>query len=406
MRRLRRNRPLALTLALTAAGGFTLTWGVARAQKKSALTVTSTLPGWLAPGGRLVVSGTAASADVVMLSLGGVRRRTTAREDGAFVFKVRAPAQPGAHTVAVGLAEDRAARLDLGAVHIRPVRLAAVGDVNLGDRARAAISEYGVRYPWLSVAPVLRAPDISVANLECAVSRRGSPWPGKEFTFRGSPSSLRAMARYAGVDAVSLANNHSLDYGRVAFADTLSYAHDFGLKTFGGGRNLDAARRPAVFRRGGLRIAVLGYSDVRPLGFDAGPTQSGTAPAFPEYIAPDVRRARRRGADAVVVFFHWGIERRTTPTARQRSLARVAFDAGATVVLGAHPHVLQPIEAPRVRRLVAWSLGNFVFGADTAVTQRTGILKVRLGRRGVQRHRLRRARIGGIYNVQPRLTRR
>ena len=404
MRRLRRSRPLALALALSVAGGLTLTWSVARAQKKPALTVTSTLPDWLAPGGRLVVTGTAGSGDVVTLSLDGVPHRTTVRLDGTFAFRVRAPARPGAHRAAIRLAGDRAARLDLGALYIRPVRLAAVGDVNLGDRVRAAISAYGVRYPWLSVAPVLRAPDITLANLECAVSRRGAPWPGKEFTFRGSPPSLRAMARYAGVDAVSLANNHSLDYGRVAFADTLSYAHDFGLKTFGGGRDLEAARRPAVFRRGGLRIAVLGYSDVRPLGFDAGPTQSGTAPAFPEYIATDVRGARRRGADAVVVFFHWGIERRTTPTARQRSLARVAFDAGATVVLGAHPHVLQPIDRPRVRRLVAWSLGNFVFGSDSAVTQRTGILRVRLGRRGVQRHRLRRARIGGVYNVQPRLT--
>jgi poly-gamma-glutamate capsule biosynthesis protein CapA/YwtB (metallophosphatase superfamily) len=275
-----------------------------------------------------------------------------------------------------------------------------VGDVNLGDRVGTAISLYGARYPWLSVAPVLRSADIALANLECAISRRGSPWPGKLYTFRGAPSSLRAMARYAGVDVVSLANNHSLDYGRIAFADTLSYARDFGLKTVGGGRDLASARKPARFRVGGIRIAFLAYSDVRPLGFDAGAASSGTAPAFPEYIAADVGRARNH-AEVVVVYFHWGIERASTPNARQRSLAGVAFAAGATVVLGAHPHVLQPIERPRPHRLVAWSLGNFVFGANSEATARTGILRIRVDRRGVLRHRFRRARIGGAFAVQP-----
>ena len=105
----------------------------------------------------------------------------------------------------------------------------------------------------------------------------------------------------------------------------------------------------------------------------------------------------------VVVYFHWGIERAFNPTARQRSLAQVAFDAGAKVVLGAHPHVLQPIERPRLHRLVAWSLGNFVFGANSPATASTGILRIRLGHAGVLSHAFRRARIGGTYRVQPRL---
>jgi poly-gamma-glutamate capsule biosynthesis protein CapA/YwtB (metallophosphatase superfamily) len=209
------------------------------------------------------------------------------------------------------------------------------------------------------------------------------------------------MARFAGIDVVTLANNHALDYGRLAFADTLSYAHQYGMRTIGGGRNLDVARRPALFRLGGIRVALLGYSDVRPLGFDAGSTSSGTAPAFPYYISHDVSRAKTRGADVVVVYFHWGVERTFTPNSRQRSLAAVAFHAGATVVLGAHPHALQPIEQPRRRRLVAWSLGNFVFGANTPGTERTGILRMRLGHGGIVRYGLRGARIGGVFGVQP-----
>jgi poly-gamma-glutamate capsule biosynthesis protein CapA/YwtB (metallophosphatase superfamily) len=113
----------------------------------------------------------------------------------------------------------------------------------------------GVRHPWLSAAPVLRSVDIAVANLECAVSRRGSPWPAKQYTFRGPPAALRAAASFAGIDIVSVTNNHSLDYGRTAFLDSLAYARRYGMAPIGGGRNLTAARRPAIFALGGLRIA-------------------------------------------------------------------------------------------------------------------------------------------------------
>ena len=192
-----------------------------------------------------------------------------------------------------------------------------------------AINRSGARYPWLSVAPVLRRAGVATANVETAVSTRGASVP-KEYTF-------------------------------------------------------------------------LGYLDVRPAGFDATATRSGAAPAFPELIRPDVRAAKRR-ADLVVVWFHWGIERTFSPTARQRSLARTSFEAGADVVLGAHPHVLQPIRRTRAN-LVAWSLGNFVFGANSRRTSRTGILRMKLTRAGVVDHSFRRARIGGELRVQPRLLR-
>jgi hypothetical protein len=399
---MRRLRFPALVVAALAALAL-LGWeGKLGAQEPPALAVTTPLPTWRAPGGRVVLRGTAGPAELVSLFIGLTKvAETTSAEDGTFVLATRAPGS-GRYPVAVEVARDPIVRLELGTLRVRPLRLFAVGDVNLGDRVALAMSVYGVRYPWLHVAPVLRRADIAVANLECAVSTRGSPWPGKQYTFRGRPRALRAMARYASVDVVSVANNHSLDYGRLAFADTLRYAREFGMKTIGGGRDLAAARRPAILGRGGIRVALLGYSDVRPLGFDAGANTSGAAPAFPWYITPDVRRARER-ADVVVVYFHWGIERTFTPNARQRFLARVSFDAGAHVVLGAHPHVLQPFESPRRRRLVAWSLGNFVFGANTPGTERTGILRMALGSRGVNSYSLRRARIGGPYGVQPQL---
>jgi hypothetical protein len=403
MRKLLRRRRLGLAVALGASAAAGLTLDVERPHAQEApFTVTSRLPTWRAPAGVLSVRGTALPEEVVTLFVGPKQRSATVSAAGRFSAAMRVPRAAGTYRVAVEVARDPILRIELGSVRVRPLRLAAVGDVNLGDRPGIAIETFGARYPWLFVAPALRGADIAIANLECAVSTRGYPVPGKQYTFRGRPSSLRAMARYAGVDIVTVANNHALDYGRVAFADTLAYAHEYGMKTVGGGRNLSVARRAAFFGLGGIRVAFLGYSDVRPPGFDATSTRSGTAPAFPSYIASDVAAGRSR-SDAVIVYFHWGIERTFTPNARQRSLAGVAFQAGANVVLGAHPHVLQPIDQPRSRRIVAWSLGNFVFGATTPGTERTGILRVGIGHAVALRHRFLRARIGGVFGIQPGL---
>jgi Bacterial capsule synthesis protein PGA_cap len=400
VRSIRHHRRAAVAVALAAAAAGSLAWAGTRQSHRVEVVRTSPLPQWLAPGGQLVVRGRGVAGQIVRLTFGERTWRTKVHSGGHFVVSGRAPAQSGIYDATVTVERDSIQVIAQRTIQVRPLRIAAVGDVNLGDRVATAISTYGNHYPWLSVAPVLRQADIAVANLECAVSKRGSPVPGKEYTFRGKPAALRAMAAFAGVDIISLANNHSLDYGRVAFSDTLRYTRRFGMRPIGGGRDIAAARRARIAAAGGLRVAFLGYSDVRPLGFDAGPTWSGTAPAFPSYIAADVRAARKR-ADAVVVYFHWGVERSTVPNARQRALAGVAFDAGATVVLGAHPHVLQPRETVGGRRLVAWSLGNFVFGAHSPGTARTGILRVKLGRAGVLGYGFRRARIGGPFAVQP-----
>ncbi len=280
---------------------------------------------------------------------------------------------------------------------MRPLVLAAGGDVNPGDRVATAVAAHGARYPWLSVGPLLRGADLATVNLEGVVSTRGTPWPDKAFHFRGPRAVLDAASGFAGIDVVAVANNHSLDYGRVAFRDTLAAARRAGVATVGGGRGLAVARRPAVLAAGGLRVAFLGYDDIQP-DFHARAGVAGTAPADGELVAADVRAARR-GADAVVVWFHWGVELERSPNSRQRELARAALTAGAAVVLGAHPHVLQPIER-RGRTLVAWSLGNFVFAPHSAGTDETGVLLVRLGARGVVGHSFRPAKIVG---VQPRL---
>ena len=283
-------------------------------------------------------------------------------------------------------------------VRTRAVTLAAFGDANLGNGVATVMRAHGTLWPWRSVAPVLRRADVAFGNLECAVSRRGRRVP-KQFNFRGSPRRLRRIVGFAGLDALNLANNHVGDYGSAALRDTVKHVRRSGALAIGAGTNLRAARRPRVLRRLGLRIAFVGFSDIGPASFAAGRRRPGTAFATPRAIRSGVRAARRR-ADVVVATFHWGVERSPRENARQRRFARIALRAGAKAVIGAHPHVLQPIRRPGRRRVVAYSLGNFVWSAGSAASTSTGILHVRLSARGVEGARLQRARIIG---TRPRL---
>jgi hypothetical protein len=285
-------------------------------------------------------------------------------------------------------------------VRTREITLAAFGDVNFGDGVASVMDARGALWPWQGVAPTLRAADVAFGNLECSISNRGAPVP-KQFHFRGRPDRLRQVVKFAGLDVLNLANNHTGDYGTDALLDTVRAVRGSGALPVGAGATLAAARRPQVVSRLGLRIGFVGFSDILPAEFAAGPGRPGTAFASPQAIADGVRAAARV-SDVVVVTFHWGVERSTSENERQRSFSRVALAAGASAVIGAHPHVLQPIRrAGKSRRqLVAYSLGNFVWAAGSGVTSATGILRVKLSGRGVEGAKLLRARIEG---ARPRL---
>lgn len=284
-------------------------------------------------------------------------------------------------------------------VRSRHVTLAAFGDANFGDGVGTVMEQRGARWPWGGVAPTLRRADIAFGNLECAISNRGAAVP-KTFNFRGRPSALRQVVRFAGLDVLNLANNHAGDYGSLALLDTVRNVRRAGAIPVGAGANLAAAHRPQVITRLGLRIAFVGFSDIEPASFAAGPSRPGTAFASDAAIRGGVRAARKRG-DIVIATFHWGIERDPHENARQRAFARAALSAGATAVIGAHPHVLQPIRRPSRHKLIAYSLGNFVWAAGSPAASSTGILRLRLSSRGVEGARLLRARIVG---TRPRLT--
>jgi poly-gamma-glutamate capsule biosynthesis protein CapA/YwtB (metallophosphatase superfamily) len=345
----------------------------------------------VAPGGRIVLSGSGAPASARLTLETRTPRgewraagHASSDDDGGFSLSGRVAAAPGMVMVRARAPEE-ATSTPVG-LTVRPLRLSSVGDINLGDVPGAHIAAEGPRYPWRSVGRRLRSADIAFGNLECAVSRRGTPFE-KLYNFRGTPRALRGLARHSGIDVLNLANNHAGDYGPVALLDTVRGIERLGMKAVGAGQTLRRALEPQVVERLGLRVAFVGFSEVAPIEFAAATDRPGTAWATPEAVTRAVHRARRR-ADVVVATFHWGIEKAPYETAQQQALAAAAADAGAQLVIGAHPHVLQPLRR-QGSALVAYSLGNFVFGAVSEGTTATGILETDLTTEGVAKARWR-----------------
>jgi poly-gamma-glutamate capsule biosynthesis protein CapA/YwtB (metallophosphatase superfamily) len=317
------------------------------------------------------------SATVDLIAGHRVVDSTTSGPRGGFRLTF-ATVRRGRYPLSVAAAGER---VGVGSVRVRPVLLDAVGDITLGEQVGPTLARLGAGYPWTSVGPLLRRADVTTGNLETAVSTRGTPAP-KQYTFRGPPALLRPLHSLAGFDVLTLANNHAVDFGRLALLDTIRAVRAAGMAPIGAGATASQARRPAIVTAGGLRIAFLGYSDVNPPGFTATPDAPGTARADPAEIAADVHAALRR-ADVAVCFFHWGVEGRAEPDSRQEAFAADCLRAGASVVLGAHPHVFGPVTRPTRHTLVAWTLGNFVFPSSGAPAS-TGILHVLLGSDGVE----------------------
>jgi poly-gamma-glutamate synthesis protein (capsule biosynthesis protein) len=343
---------------------------------------------------RVPLTGFAGANEPVALRVNGrVADTTVSGRLGRFELRFRT-GKPGVYRLRVTAGNRMSA---VQTLHVRPVMLEAVGDITFGEQVAPALREYGAAYPWRFVASTLRRADVTVGNLETAVSERGTA-TAKEYTFRGPPSALQPLHTLAGFDVLTLANNHSVDFGRDALLDTVHAVRDAGMLSIGAGATSARARRPAIVDAGGLRVAFLGYSDVNPLGFPATDSSAGTAKADVAAIAADVRAARRR-ADVVVCFFHWGVELHPDPDERQGILADACVRGGASVVLGAHPHVLGPVSRPTPRTVVAWTLGNFVF-PSSGVTARTAILRVELAAGGVTGYRMLPVAIDGF---RPRL---
>jgi poly-gamma-glutamate capsule biosynthesis protein CapA/YwtB (metallophosphatase superfamily) len=239
----------------------------------------------------------------------------------------------------------------------RPVTIGVTGDVMLGRSVNQRILATGDQFPFNSVAEALKRYDLTVGNLECVVSRLGSPQP-KTYTFEADPAGFDRLTS-AGYSIMSVANNHSGDYGKTAFMDMLAHLPAHGITPLGGGANLTAAHQPVIRTIRSTTIGFLAYCQIEPFGFAATSSSPGHAWLDPTLMAADIRALRPK-VDFLIVFTHWGIEYHPIESAEQEAMARVAIDSGADFVVGAHPHVIQPSTTYRGKPIV-FSLGNFVF---------------------------------------------
>lgn len=288
---------------------------------------------------------------------------------------------------------ERAGAPDAGPA-LRPVTLLVGGDVTLGQNLTTYLDQQAdagvpreelLGYGFARIAHVTRAADLFLVNLEAPFTERGQKLP-KNFNFRARPELVESLV-LGGVDVVSLANNHLMDYGAEGLLDTLMTLERARIPYFGAGRTLAEARRPAVVTVGGVRFAFLGYfflgeRNIEPPEAYATETTPGVAGHFSDVevmermLVEDVRAARAH-ADVVLPFFHWGREGQYVLEPYQVRLTRAAIAAGAAGVLGSHPHVLHAMElhegAPGI-----YSLGNLVFGGNwNPRDRRTALLAAR-----------------------------
>jgi poly-gamma-glutamate synthesis protein (capsule biosynthesis protein) len=256
-----------------------------------------------------------------------------------------------------------------------------VGDIMLADDQETGKLVARGENPFLPFADVLKAADVSIANLECVVAEHGEKVE-KPYNYLESSACLPLLKRY--FTGFSVANNHSGDYGKPAFVEECDLMDKAGMPYFGGGRNLAEAHRPWIIDRNGVRIAMLGYCEVFLRSYQAGENEAGIAwSEHEDEVVADLKAAREKyKADVVISYMHWGREG-DPANDREKTFARKMIDAGADIVVGAHPHITQGAEYYK-GHLIVYSLGNFLFnGFDTPETQTGWALRMTIGKQGL-----------------------
>ena len=245
------------------------------------------------------------------------------------------------------------------------------GDVLLSDHVLNAYSRAGgisgvLDQGYLSA---IQSTDYFAVNEEFPFSSRGTQAADKQYTFRLAPEKV-SIFKEIGIDAVTLANNHALDYGTEALLDTCDVLDGAGILHTGAGKDLDAAKQPVVFEKNGQRVALIGATRVIPQAdWAATKGHPGMLSSYEVSVEPLLSQIAdcHAAGEKVVVLIHWGIERDETPQEYQRALAKRYIDAGADLVIGSHPHVLQGIEYYKGKPIL-YSMGNFIFGSSIPKT--------------------------------------
>lgn len=260
-----------------------------------------------------------------------------------------------------------------------PIVLSFSGDVNLDEDSKP-VTRYDREDKGIlggisqDLVDEMNNADVFMLNNEFAYSTRGSEIIEKSYTFRAHPKRVNIL-KEMGVDIVSLANNHALDFGREALDDTFSTLEEAGIDYVGAGVNMDRAKAPIYYTIGDTKIAYIAASHViYAMDWYATDERSGMVGTYdPALILTSIEEASKN-SDFVIIYVHWGKERVHEPVEYQKNLARIYIDAGADAVIGCHPHVMQGIEFYKGKP-IAYSLGNYWFNAST---RESGLLKIYL----------------------------
>jgi poly-gamma-glutamate capsule biosynthesis protein CapA/YwtB (metallophosphatase superfamily) len=254
-----------------------------------------------------------------------------------------------------------------------PVNVTVAGDIIFGRTVHSRMVRYNdFAHPLRLVAPRLRDADLTIADLECSMSDNTEK-PDDPFTFMFTTNAAAVQGLVlAGVDGVSLANNHSMNFGELGLKDTLAVLAQNNIKAFGGGMNLAEARKPGLFEAKGVKFAFLGYDGITADDYGAGLTWAGTCPLRMKLVLEDLAAAKEGNPDLIIPFFHWSVEYVSVPSALMRQIAHQAIDAGAAMVIGSHPHWVQGVEWYKGKPIL-YSLGNFVFDQDWSTETKQGM---------------------------------
>jgi poly-gamma-glutamate capsule biosynthesis protein CapA/YwtB (metallophosphatase superfamily) len=245
------------------------------------------------------------------------------------------------------------------------LNLALVGDVMLGRLVNEALSREPFGYPWGDTISLLQKADFRMCNLECAISDRGEPWSftPKQFHFRSDAKNVETLSA-AHIDAVSLANNHALDYGYVALDDTVRILDKARIQHVGAGHTMTEAEQANTLEINGTKIGLLAFTDNEP-DWEASSHRPGVF-----YVPIDLSDERathllnvvkytKRGVDTLIVSAHWGPNWGYQPSAEHIPFAHALIDSGADIVFGHSGHVFRGIEIYK-QRLILYCTGNFV----------------------------------------------
>ncbi|WP_372500210.1 CapA family protein [Sphaerisporangium perillae] len=290
---------------------------------------------------------------------------------------------------------DQAPGEENSASQRKPFTISFGGDVHfegvLRNRLATPLTALG------PISSVLRRADLSMVNLETAITQGGTPAPGKQFTFRAPATALTAL-KAAGVDVASMANNHGMDYMESGLRDSLAAIRRSKFPVVGIGKNAAEAYKPFRKTVNGNRVAIIGATQVLDEQFiqawTATATKGGLASAKNEQRLIQAVRQARKTSDTVIVHLHWGTELQKCPNPAQLSLAPKLIAAGADVIVGGHAHIL--LGSGYLRgRYVNYGMGNFVFYNSGPQTGATGVLTLTINGRKVLKDQWTPARING-----------